>query len=295
MKAFVLCSVLAMSAACNSADPTSSARESASADVEELAKKARQLEQAELDVARSPTDEDKLIWLGRRLAYLERYDEAQGVFTRGLELHTDSWKLLRHRGHRWITLRKFDRAIEDLQRAWELCRRLPDEIEPDGQPNAAGIPIGSYHSNIVYHLALAHYLRGEWLAAAEVWEQGRASSSQNGDRLCSSTYWNHLALRRAGLETRAQQMLERVVEPLVILENESYRQLCRLFQGMTTGEEALRNIEPGTVEFATRAYGVACWNLLRGEEREAHALFRRIADTGPRNAFGCIAAEMELQ
>jgi hypothetical protein len=97
------------------------------------------------------------------------------------------------------------------------------------------------------------------------------------------------------LEPRAKQMLERVAEPLVILENESYRQLCRLFQGATTGEEVLRGIEPGTVEFATRAYGVACWSLLRGEEREARAMFQKIADTGPRNAFGCIAAEMELQ
>src|SRR5688572_305502 len=173
----------------------------------ERERQKQQLAEAERALELAPQGEEELIWVGRRLGYLGRFDEAQATFTRGLELHPDSWKLLRHRGHRWITLRRFDRAVEDLSRAWQLCRDVPDEIEPDGQPNAAGIPIGSYHSNIIYHLALAHYLRGEWNAACDAWDQGRVSSAQNDDRLCSSTYWNVLALRRAGRDSEARTLL----------------------------------------------------------------------------------------
>jgi len=260
----------------------------------ERARKEAQLAEAEAALAQDPKSEDAWIWVGRRLAYLERFDEAQATYARALEVHPRSWKVLRHRGHRWITLRRFDRALDDLSRAWVLCRELPDEVEPDGQPNAAGVPIGSIQSNILYHLALAHYLRCEWAAAASVWDQSRELNSSNDDRLCSSAYWNYLALRRAGLDERAKEVVGRVREPLTILENESYRDLCFLFRGERSAEDVLRGIAPGTTDFATRGYGVGCWHLLRAEREAARALFEQIVATGPKNAFGCIAAEMEL-
>ena len=261
---------------------------------ETRAKKEAQLAEAKLAFDLDPSNEDKLIWFGRRLAYLDRFDEAQAVYTGGLESHPASWKILRHRGHRWITLRQFDRALEDLTRAFELCKSAPDEIEPDGRPNAAGIPIGSYDSNIVYHLALAHYLRGEWSQACGVWERGKALNSTNDDRLCSSTYWHQLALRRAGREAPAGELLDVIARPMKILENESYYQLCLLFRGERTPDQLLQGVKPGSTEFATRGYGIACWWRLRGDERMARELLQQIVASGPRNAFGAIAAEVEL-
>src|SRR5687767_2794577 len=87
----------------------------------EIERKEAQLAQARLELERDPSSEEKLIWVGRRLAYLERFDEAQAVYGRGLEQHPDSFRILRHRGHRWITLRAFDKAVDDLTRAWTLC------------------------------------------------------------------------------------------------------------------------------------------------------------------------------
>src|SRR5262245_4230558 len=57
-----------------------------------------------------PGDVDAIVWLGRRTAYLGRYREAIDLYTQGLAQHPDSAELLRHRGHRYITLRRFDRA-----------------------------------------------------------------------------------------------------------------------------------------------------------------------------------------
>jgi tetratricopeptide (TPR) repeat protein len=85
---------------------------------------------------RDPENLEAILWLGRRTAYLGRFEEAIEIFTRGLVLHPDDPRLLRHRGHRWITVRRFDRAIEDLERAVRRVAGQPDRVEPDGQPNA---------------------------------------------------------------------------------------------------------------------------------------------------------------
>src|SRR5688572_17781695 len=96
----------------------------------------------------SDPSEENTIWLGRRHAYLGQYRRAIGVFSDGIARYPRSYKLLRHRGHRYITLREFDRAIADLSRAAELSRGVPDEIEPDGAPNAQNRPRSTSHSNI---------------------------------------------------------------------------------------------------------------------------------------------------
>ena len=117
-----------------------------------------QLASARSAYDRTPADADSIIWLGRRLGYLGRIREAIDVYTRGIARHPENPWLYRHRGHRYITVREFDNATADFERARQLVQGKPDEIEPDGQPNPQNTPIGTLHSNIDYHLALALYL-----------------------------------------------------------------------------------------------------------------------------------------
>ncbi|MBI4168902.1 MAG: GWxTD domain-containing protein, partial [Acidobacteria bacterium] len=63
---------------------------------------------------RDPGDAEAIIWLGRRTAYLGRFREAVAIFSRGIQAHPDDPRLYRHRGHRYVTLRRFDLAIADL-------------------------------------------------------------------------------------------------------------------------------------------------------------------------------------
>ena len=77
-------------------------------------------------------------------------------------------RFYRHRGHRYISVRRFDEAAADLARAAELSEGVPDVVGEDGAPNAAGIPRSTSHSNIWYHLGLAYYLQGEFERAAEL-------------------------------------------------------------------------------------------------------------------------------
>ena len=94
----------------------------------------RQLAEAEVAYLARPGDRDAAIWYGRRLGYVGRFEEAVGVYTAALELHPDDRRLLRHRGHRLISLRRYAGAIDDLRRAADRCRTEPDEVEPDGLP-----------------------------------------------------------------------------------------------------------------------------------------------------------------
>lgn len=122
----------------------------------------QQLAEAKRAYDHTPTNVDSIIWYARRLGYLGRLRESIAIYTRGAELHPDNPWLYRHRGHRYISVREFDNAIRDLERAEKLVDGKPDIVEPDGQPNAANQPIGTLHSNIRYHLALAYYLKGDY-------------------------------------------------------------------------------------------------------------------------------------
>ena len=125
------------------------------------AKREAQLADAEAGLARSPEDVDAMIWVGRRTAYLGRYNDAIAVFDRAIASNPEDPRLYRHRGHRYITLRRFDRAIADLERAVELIAGKPDRVEPDGLPNARNVPTSTLQSNIWYHLGLAYYRKGD--------------------------------------------------------------------------------------------------------------------------------------
>ena len=154
-----------------------------------------QLAEAKAAFDRAPTNVDSIIWYGRRLAYLGRIREAIDVYTRGISLHPENPWLYRHRGHRYISVRELDRAIADLERATALTQGKPDEVEPDGQPNAQNTPIGTLHSNIAYHLALAYYLEGDYAKAIPVYRKELAEA-RNDDRRVSTAHWLYMSLRR---------------------------------------------------------------------------------------------------
>jgi len=256
--------------------------------------------------AAAPEDLDALIWAGRRAAYLGHYREAVRIYSRGLDIHGEEPRLLRHRGHRHITLRNFDLAVADLSRAAELIRGQPDRVEEDGLPNARGIPVGSLHSNIWYHLGLAQYLRGDFEAALTAWEAG-AEVAGNPDLLVSNGYWHCLTLRRLGRDEEARAVLAPIVPGLDVIENGTYYRLTLMFKGALskgalseglggTPEALLAEAgKAGGLDFATTAYGVGAWYLTEGRQRDAEAVFRQIlAGSDQWAAFGYIAAESEL-
>ncbi|MCA9296957.1 MAG: hypothetical protein KC983_10575 [Phycisphaerales bacterium] len=249
------------------------------------------LDRAHADWIATPDDEQAIIWYGRRLAYLGRYREAIEVYSAGISLLPDSYRLLRHRGHRYLTIRQISHAIEDLTRAARLIEDHPDAVEPDGMPNARGIPTSTDHTNIWYHLGLAQYISGDFRAAYDSFTHCAARST-NDDMHVAAAYWRFLAHARSDGFEPARAEITFVTPHLDIIENDAYFRLLLLYSGQANRDEIAATTNG--VQNATLNYGLAMWDLLNGRPEAAYEQFERIVDGPAWAAFGSLAAEAEL-
>jgi tetratricopeptide (TPR) repeat protein len=234
------------------------------------------------------------IWVGRRIAYLGRYREAIEWYGDAILEHPTDSRLWRHRGHRYISLRHLDEAIDDLERAVELEEGHPDRIEPDGLPNAAGIPRSTTQTNIWYHLGLAYYLKGDLEHTARCY-RSYLELSDNDDSWVAGAHWMHIALRRLGRDAEAAELLTGLRAEMEILENDSYHDLVMLYAGRLEAAELQDRLDRGDgPSQAALAYGLARWYDDNGDAQRAHEAYKRIVAEAPWAAFGAIAAEAEL-
>lgn len=258
----------------------------------------------------APDDADALIWYGRRLGYLGRFVEAVELFTEGIQRHPDDARMWRFRGHRFITLRQFERAVADLTRASQLIAGRPDEVEPSGTPNAAGIDLDTLHENIWYHLALARFLLGDFEGALADWERCRGTV-RNDDGRAMCAYWIASAAGRAASAAASKGAMERAAALLAqqsaalrdirpdmdIVEYHGYHRLALAWAGRLPPDELVRQQrveDQDGVDFATVGFGVGHWHLCRGETEVARKLFEEVCRGKSWHAFGHIAAEVEL-
>lgn len=252
---------------------------------------------ARADFEKNP-NEANVIWLGRRTAYLGLYRDAVKVFSDGLDRFPASFRLLRHRGHRYITLRLFDRAIADLKKAAEICAAAPLDVEPDGIPNRARRPLSNTQFNIWYHLGLAYYLKGDFADAADAYREC-LKWSKNDDLLTATTDWLYMTLRRLGMTDEAQKCLEPIRKKMSIIENGAYHQRLLVYKGLKKPESLLEtpaglNEQERGLNFTVQAYGLGNWYLYNGETSRARDLFEKLVKEGGWAAFGTIAAEVEV-
>lgn len=261
-------------------------------DAEKRAERERAVEAAARAADAEPSEEN-IIWHGRRLGYAGRYADAIDVYTRGLERYPGSYRLLRHRGHRHITLHEFDDALADLERARRLAEGEPDAIEPDGEPNPTNVARSTDKSNIYYHLGLAYYLRGEFANADRVFAMREGLAAYNDDMLVSTTHWRYLALRRLGRDAEAEKLLAPIREGMDVLENTGYYTLCKVYKGIVAGDAL---IPPPSVEIkeSAVAYGLARWLYLGGRPRQGRDLLERVDASASWASFGAIAASADL-
>lgn len=255
----------------------------------------KNLADARADYDRDPDSADAIIWLGRRLAYLGRYREAIAAFSGGIRKHPTDARMYRHRGHRYITVRELDNAADDLAEAAELVAGRPDEVEPDGQPNARNIPTSTLNSNIYYHLALAHYLRGDFERSLKAWRECERYS-KNPDMLVATTHWLYMTLRRLDRVGEARQALEPISADMEIIENTSYHRLLMVYKGVEKADALAATLSSGGLDAVTIGYGLGNWHLYNGRRDQAMVQFRRIVESNAAQwpAFGYIAAEAEL-
>jgi dipeptidyl aminopeptidase/acylaminoacyl peptidase/tetratricopeptide (TPR) repeat protein len=243
----------------------------------------------------APQNADSLIWFGRRTAYLGRFNDAIGIYTKGIADHPDDARMYRHRGHRHLSTRQLDKAVADFERAYALTKGKPDEVEPDGQPNARNIPTSTLQGNIRYHLGLAYYLKGDFEKALPLYREDIAASKGNPDMLVATSHWMYMALRRLNRNDEAAKVLEPISATMDVIENGAYHRLLLLYKGELKESDLLSNFgAEGNLEDITTAYGVGNWHLYNGRRAEADAIFARIVAAQSQWAsFGYLTAEAE--
>lgn len=250
------------------------------------------LESAKAQYEANPDDAGAIIWYGRRTAYLGNYRKAVEIFTEGVKKHPEDARMYRYRGHRYITIRKFDRAIEDLEKAAELIKGTEDQIEPDGLPNTRNMPRSTLHTNIWYHLGLAHYLTGNFVKAIEAY-RNCMNASTNEDMSVATSYWLYMTLKRAGNDGLAGEILEPIDQDMDLIENESYQKLLLVFKG-SFDEKSLLDSARTSLENATIGYGLGNWHYVNGRTHRAEEVYHDVYQQGNWAAFGYIAAEVDL-
>lgn len=251
-----------------------------------------QLATAKADYDADPNNADNIIWYGRRTAYTGDYRGAIEVFSEGVEKFPDDARMYRHRGHRYITIREFDRAIADLERAAMLVEGTENETEPDGQPNARNIPVSSLHGNIWYHLGLAYYLKQDWDNAYRAYQNG-FNAGRNADNRVSTTHWLYMILQRKGDPEAAAAVLDVITADMDVIENMSYHNLCLFYKGEITLTELIGDNEDSPAGAAVM-YGAANWHYYTGDTDRAKEMLQSLVATDGWAGFGFIAAEADL-
>lgn len=245
--------------------------------------------EADAKLAGAPDDVELLIMAGRVRRNFWQYRQAIELYARAVELAPDDWRPYRFRGHRHISLRHFDEAIADLERARD---RAPANWE------------------VAYHLGLAYFLAGRFGDAADEYQRcldafGADAPDDNGVGSCAAgrddpestvamVEWAVRANLRAGRDDRAAALLDMIGPDMPIEENIAYYHDLLFYKGLKTEEELLDPGDDAAYRFETVGYGVVNWHLAHGDTARATSLLERLMEDPWWPGFGRIAAEVEL-
>lgn len=221
-------------------------------------------------LAAEPGNVERYIQLGVAQSGARQFREAIETFTRGLAAAPDHPMLLRWRGHRFLSVREFDRAMADLTRGFRL---------------------DSANYGILYHLGIVRFARGDFAAAADAFRRAQPLAPDAGE-LAGATDWLWMSLARAGRTAEARAMLAR--RPDSLPARNAYAQRLRLYRGEIGPEAVMTPGDTADVQGATLSYGIGTWYLVRADTTRAREWFERAIRSGGWPAFGFIAAEAEL-
>ena len=232
-------------------------------------------------------DSNNLIWYGRRTAYLGYYQEAIKLFTLGIKNHPNDARFYRHRGHRYISTRQYNKAINDFKKAVILIKNKEDQIEPDGLPNPKNIPLSTLHGNIWYHLGLAYYLKNDMENALKAFKN-RSVTHKYDDNVVSGGHWLYMINRRLNKIDGSNAVLNEVHVDMDIIENMSYHQSCLFYKG------ELQESEMKMDEVAL--YTLANWYVYeKHDTTKAKEYYQTLLETGNPYSFAYIAGEADLK
>jgi tetratricopeptide (TPR) repeat protein len=222
-------------------------------------------------LAADPKNITRIIDLGVAESGARQFREAIATFTRGLEIEPNNALLLRWRGHRYLSVREFDRAFADLTRGSTLDSTI----------------YGNW-----YHLGVVQFVRGDFSAAAASFAKAQPIAPDAGE-LAGSTDWLWMSLSRAGRGADAKAMLDRRPDNKPVTN--AYTRRLQLYRGEIGPDAVVTPADTDEVQVATLSFGLGNWYLVRSDTAQARAWFERSIQSGGWPGFGFIASEAELR
>jgi tetratricopeptide (TPR) repeat protein len=222
-------------------------------------------------LAADPKNITRIIDLGVAESGARQFREAIATFTRGLEIEPNNALLLRWRGHRYLSVREFDRAFADLTRGSTLDSTI----------------YGNW-----YHLGVVQFVRGEFSAAAASFAKAQPIAPDAGE-LAGSTDWLWMSLSRAGRGPEAKAMLDRRPDNKPVTN--AYTRRLQLYRGEIGPDAVVTAADTDEVQVATLSFGLGNWYLIRNDNAQARRWFERSVQSGGWPGFGFIASEAELR
>ena len=228
---------------------------------------------------------ESLIWYGRRAAYLGYYQKSIDLYSEGIKKYPDDARFYRHRGHRYISTRQYDKAIKDFKKAIGLIDEKVDQIEPDGLPNKKNIPLTTLNGNIWYHIGLAYYLTNDMNNALKAFSN-RSVSHKYDDNIVSSAHWLYMINRRLGDIEGADRIIDKVNSEMDIIENMSYHQSCLFYKGELKESEIVID--------DVALYSLANWYMYQKNDTiNAKKYYQKLLKNGNPYSFAFIAGESD--
>ena len=224
----------------------------------------------------NPKDIARIIDLGVAQSGARQFREAIETFTRGLQIEPNNALLLRWRGHRYLSVREFDRAFADLSRG--------SKIDP------------SIYGNW-YHLGIVQFLREDFAGAAASFAKAQPIAPDPAE-LAGSADWLWMSFSRAGRHAEAKFVLDRMLDqrPDFKPVTNAYTRRLQLYRGEIGPEAVVTPADTDEVQIATLAYGLGNWYLVRSDQAQARKWFERsIQASSGWPGFGFIVSEVELR
>ena len=220
-----------------------------------------------------PESVEAQLALGDAWAALWNHREAIAVYDRILAGRDRHALALQQRGHRRLSIRQFDLARADLERAVALDASLVDAY---------------------YYLGLLEYLDGRYDRAAAHYARNLALKGDDIVKGIAAVDWLYLSYRRGGEHDKARALAARVTPGLEVEGNSRLYFNRLLFYQGRIGESDLPAANLAHMELPPLASGVGAFLLIPLARAAARRHFERAVSTSAWPALAFIAAEHEL-